>query len=101
MAFAYTVRAEFDDPDRRAAYLAWLAGGHAAAVVAAGARSAQVVARDDGAVEVRYVFASARDYAAYEAGPAVALRAEGAARFGAPGVRFRRGTGDIVTQIPG
>lgn len=93
--FAYTVRAQFDDPGSRAEYLAWLVDGHAAAVVAAGARSAQVLDGDDGSVEARYLFASAEEFAAYEAGPAVALRADGAARFGGAGVRFARRTGRL------
>lgn len=100
MTFAYTVRAEFDDPRRRAAYLDWLVDGHAAAIVAGGATAVQVVALDDGAVEARYVFASAQAFREYEVGPAVALRAEGAERFGSADARFRRSTGAVVHTVP-
>ncbi|WP_189168467.1 DUF4286 domain-containing protein [Pilimelia anulata] len=101
MTFAYTVRAEFELPERRRDYLSWLADGHAADVVAAGAAEARVITLDERTVEVRYLFPSASAFAAYEAGPAVALRADGAARFGTPDVRFSRSTGEVVTEITG
>lgn len=100
MTFAYTVRAEFADARHRAAYLDWLVGGHAADVVAAGATSAQVVTLDDGAVEARYLFPSAQAFRDYEAGPAVALRAESAEKFGSADVRFHRSTGALVVAVP-
>ena len=78
----YTVRSEFPDAATRARYLEWLCGGHAAALVSeGGALRAEVAELDDGAVEARYTFASREAFDAYEAGPAIALRADGAVRF--------------------
>ena len=88
--FLYAVRSRFANHGVRAEFIAWLAGGHLADVVQAGALNAELVELepdgDRGAdapadVESRYHFASRDAYEAYAAGPAVALRAEGAARF--------------------
>jgi len=97
MTFAYTVRAEFQDLSLRAEYLAWLRDGHAAAVVAGGAQRAEVLDVSDGAVEARYWFAAEADFQAYLAGPAEALRADGASRFplGAT-ILLTRSTGTVV-----
>ncbi|WP_117214154.1 DUF4286 family protein [Allorhizocola rhizosphaerae] len=91
----YSVRSGFDDGQTRRRYLDWLTQGHAQAVVEAGAQSAEIVSYDDGSVETRYLFASREAFAAYEAGPAVALRADGKARF--PDVRSVRSVGEQIS----
>ncbi len=88
----YSVRTEFDDAQTRRRYLDWLTLGHCEAVVEAGARSFEIVSYDDGSVETQYEFASREAFAAYEAGPAVALRADGKAKF--PDVRSVRSVGE-------
>ncbi|MGY0231592.1 DUF4286 domain-containing protein [Longispora urticae] len=90
----YAVRTEFSDGSERDDYLDWLRGGHVAAVVAGGALTGEVTILDDGSVESRYTFASREAFADYEAGPAVALRADGAGRF--PGARFVRTVGERI-----
>lgn len=88
--FLYAVRSRFTNHEVRADFIAWLAGGHLSDVVRAGALDAELVefepdaSRGDGApgdVESRYHFASREAYEAYAAGPALALRAEGMAKF--------------------
>lgn len=104
--FAYVVRAELPDAARVERYVAWLEGGHVAAVVAAGAASGEVL-RFDGdplAVEAHYRFASREVFAAYEAGPAAALREDGARWFAAQGlvpgesVTLARRTGVVTSR---
>ncbi len=108
-SFLYSVRVTFQDAAVRAEFIAWLHGGHLQDVVNAGALDAELVELDlveldrseldrsefdraadaagDAAidtlaeVETRYHFASRAAFDAYAAGPAVALRAEGAAKF--------------------
>lgn len=108
----YTVRASFTDPQVADEFVAWLVGGHAAAVVAGGATSARVVRLDTDAaglgvaagnrvVEVHYEFPSRRAYEAYAAGPARALREEGRRLFGAErGVVMERRLGEIQSPRP-
>jgi hypothetical protein len=84
--FLYSVRSTFTNAAVRADFIAWLKGGHLADVVRAGAIDAEIVEFDavDGAigdVETRYHFASRAAFDAYASGPAVPLRAEGAAKF--------------------
>jgi hypothetical protein len=88
--FLYSVRSTFTNADTRADFIAWLKGGHLADVVTAGALDAELVefelAPDAPAdaiadVETRYHFASRAAFDAYANGPAVPLRAEGAAKF--------------------
>jgi len=84
--FLYSVRSTFTNAAVRADFIAWLKGGHLADVVKAGAIDAEIVEFDaeDGAigdVETRYHFASRAAFDAYASGPAVPLRAEGAAKF--------------------
>ncbi|MEO1279199.1 MAG: DUF4286 domain-containing protein [Planctomycetota bacterium] len=112
MMIAYTVTASTTDPAEAQRFLAWMAGdaeagqpGHAADVVAGGALSAHVVRIDPSEagepirVECRYVFESAEAFAAYEAGPAVALREEGRALFPADGpLALSRSLGEIVVE---
>lgn len=87
--FLYAVRSRFTNREVRAEFIAWLAGGHLADVVKAGALDAELVEFEPdpsqpdapGDVESRYHFASREAYEAYASGPAVALRAEGMAKF--------------------
>lgn len=87
--FLYAVRSRFTNHEVRAEFIAWLAGGHLADVVKAGALDAELVEFEPdpanggapGDVESRYHFASREAFDAYAAGPAVPLRAEGMAKF--------------------
>jgi hypothetical protein len=66
---AYVVAATFTDPSVADEWLAWLRGGHVAAVIAGGAESAEIVELDveqGRSVEVRYRFGSRESFAAYE-----------------------------------
>ncbi len=94
----YAVRTEFADAQTRQRYLDWLTGGHAQALISeGGAVRAEVAQLDDGSVETRYLFASREAFAAYEAGPGVHLRADGAAKFPpSSGVRTSRTIGDLA-----
>ena len=110
-AVVYTVIAEFEDEATLRAYLAWLTGGHAAAVVAAGALSAEVIgplAGPTGALEgplrldCRYTFPTLGAFRAYETDHAPRLRAEGAALFGAvQGLRVSRSLGTRAAVFGG
>lgn len=96
--FVYTVTAELPSADIAREFLAWLEDDHLREVVAAGALDGEATLLDgDGhVVECRYRFASREAFAAYEAGPAEALRADGRARFGPErGVKMRRATGEV------
>lgn len=105
----YTVRADCPDEATAERYAAWLLGGHAAAVVAGGARSATVVRLDaaDGAgprrvVEVRYAFEARGALERYLREFAPALRAEGLALFGPQtGVRLERSVGEVAGEVVG
>lgn len=98
---AYTVTGDFDDAAVADAWVAWLGGGHVQAVLAAGALSAEVLRLSPGRVEVRYRFADRAAFETYEAGPAVALRAEGVARFPpSGGLRLSRSVGEVVAAWP-
>jgi hypothetical protein len=88
--FLYSVRSTFTNAAVRAEFIAWLRDGHLADVVEAGALDAELVefeaeaGAENGAigdVETRYHFASRAAFEKYANGPAVPLRAEGAARF--------------------
>ena len=103
--FHYSVTATLPDEPTAARFIDWLADGHIADVVEAGAERGCVVRLDptDEApirVEARYEFASRAAYEAYSAGPAVALRAEGVEKFGDAGVAFERRTGEILASVP-
>ena len=84
--FLYSVRSTFTNAEVRADFIAWLRGGHLADVVKAGALDAEIVEFEAehgaiGDVETRYHFASRAAFDAYANGPAIPLRAEGAAKF--------------------
>jgi len=91
----YTVRTEFDDDATRERFLTFLREGHCLAVVRqGGALSAEVTAYADGVVEARYLFGSQADFDAYEAGPAVHLRAD-------TSMLFPPGAGTRITRLMG
>ncbi len=106
----YTVTADLPNPDLAREYLQWLLGGHAQAVVAAGAQSAAVIRLDPPApasasapaviqVQTQYVFASREAFDHYDRVASLPLRAEGRARFGPDrGVTMRRAVGDILLK---
>lgn len=95
--FLYSVRSTFTNAEVRADFLAWLRGGHLADVVKAGALDAEIVEFDAengtiGDVETRYHFTSRAAFDAYASGPAIPLRAEGAAKVPpARGIVMTRG----------
>lgn len=96
----YTVTVELPDAEVAREFLGWLADDHVGDVVRAGALDGEVIQWDDpgGAqrVECRYRFASRDAFAAYEAGPAARLRAEGRERFGPErGVKMSRSIGEL------
>lgn len=111
---AYTVRIDCPSAAVASDMLAWLVGGHAAEVCAAGALRAEVVVVDGAAgadgvaladgtrrIECRYLFASRDAFAAYERDHAPRLRADGLRRFpAAAGVRFERSVGDVAGLWP-
>src|SRR5262245_35297766 len=104
MAFAYVVSAEIADAATADAWVAWLRDDHLAKVLRGGAQRAEVLELSQpGAIprrfEVRYRFASAEAFAAYERDFAPGLRAEGLARFPArQGVRLSRATASVVFE---
>lgn len=104
--FLYSVRSRFSNREVRAEFVAWLAGGHLADVVKAGALDAELVEFEPeteagiGDVESRYHFASRESFEAYAAGPAVALRAEGMAKFPPErGIVMTRGFARSVVRV--
>jgi hypothetical protein len=117
----YIVRAEFADAATRERYFDWLREGHALAVVReGGALSGEVTVLEGGSalggsalggsalggsalgvVESRYMFESREAFEAYEAGPGVALRADGARLFPPDsGVRTTRILGVRAVRVP-
>lgn len=105
MGFAYTVTADFDALPVATEWVAWLQEGHLQDVLDAGALEATLVRVEPTPeaplrFEARYLFADAQAFARYEAGPAVALRAEGAARFPPErGLRLRRSHAEVLTRL--
>jgi hypothetical protein len=96
---AYTVAVTFADRKMAKEWLSWLADGHIAKVLAAGASDAEVVfLENDGlSFEIRYHFPSRGTFAAYQKEMGPRLRAEGLARFPeANGVTYRRTVGLVV-----
>ena len=94
---AYTVIARLPDQATASEYVAWLAGGHVAAVVAAGAMSGQIIRSRDPPLEVetRYLFPDRETFERYLRESAPGLRAEGLKRF-PTGIRFERRVGIVV-----
>lgn len=93
MEIVYEVRARFTSSALRERYLAWLRDGHLEAVVMAGALEGEVRVSED-AVISRYRFASRAAFDAYEAGPAIALRAEAKPML-AEGMTFERSVHEV------
>jgi hypothetical protein len=94
----YTVTAELPSAELAQEFLDWLEDDHLRDVVKAGAVDGEALVLDGDAhvVECRYRFASREAFAAYEAGPAEALRADGRARFGPErGVTMSRRIGEV------
>jgi hypothetical protein len=99
--FAYTVSVAFDSAEVAEEWLAWLRGGHLEEVLAAGAQDAELVELvtppPQRRFEVRYHFANAEAFAAYERDHAPRLRADGLARFPAErGIHYQRSTGKVL-----
>lgn len=105
MGFAYTVTADFDSLPVATEWVEWLQHGHLQEVLDAGALEATLVRVEPTPeaplrFEARYLFADAARFASYEKGPAVRLRAEGAARFPPTrGVRLSRRLGEVLTRL--
>lgn len=98
---AYTVTATLPDEAMAREYTAWLLDGHVARVLAAGARSADVVRIENplpqARVETRYTFPGRAAFDRYLESHAPALRAEGLLRFGPhSGITFERTIGVIL-----
>lgn len=97
----YTVRIEVPSEAVADELARWFEDDHAGEVVRAGAIDAEIVRLDGTPVvlEARYHFASREAFAAYEAGPAAGLRADGLARFGPErGVRMSRTIGEVLLR---
>jgi hypothetical protein len=92
--FLYTVSVRVPSARARDRLLAWFEDDHLNHVVQGGALSGETFVRDgaDFVVDVHYRFASREAFAEYEAGPAIALRAEGAALFAELGAEATRTT---------
>jgi hypothetical protein len=96
-------------PEVATRYMEWLTEGgsnsHIGLVVAAGALDARVTRWESNNgvyVESQYIFASAQQFAQYETGPAVMLRAQGAALFGPStgyNITFTRSTRVLVAAV--
>lgn len=98
--FEYTVTAQFTDEAVAKEYLAWLTHGHLAQVLDGGALEARLVTLGPTSLQVHYLFSSAEAFARYEAGPAIALRADGVAKFPASrGVTMSRSSGAVVALL--
>lgn len=95
----YSVTATIPDAASAEEYVRWLVDGHVEGVLLGGAETGEVV-RLEGEpirVETRYVFSSREAFAAYEAGPAIALRSDGKQRFPSErGFTFERRVGVAV-----
>ncbi|MCC6676841.1 MAG: DUF4286 family protein [Phycisphaerales bacterium] len=98
---AYTVTATLPDDGLAREYAAWLLDDHVARVLAAGARSAEVIRIEDPPapirVETRYTFPGRAALARYLETHAPGLRAQGLERFGpGRGITFERTVGVIL-----
>lgn len=100
----YSVTATLPDDETARRYIAWLAEGHAAEVVAAGALSADIIRFTDPAspirVETRYIFSSSAALSQYVREHAPRLRTEGLKLFPPDrGISFERRVGDLIKRI--
>jgi hypothetical protein len=97
----YSVFATFTDPALADEWLRWLAAGHVAEVLGAGATDVEVVELDGAprSFEVRYHFPSREAFAAYERDHAPRLRADGLRLFPVErGVTYRRAVGVVLSR---
>ncbi len=98
--FAYTVTAKFEDAKVCDEYRAWLEGGHMQHVIEGGAREATLIQVTPTHLEMRYLFVDEAGFKAYEAGPAVPLRADANARFPVSrGIKMSRATGVVRAKL--
>ncbi len=103
---AYTVAAQFTDPNVALEWLDWLKGGHVEEVLAGGAISAQIVLieNDQDAMkkfEVRYLFPDGDAFKSYESLLAPRLREDGLKKFPPErGVTYRRTVGHVLATWP-
>ncbi|MFO0596680.1 MAG: hypothetical protein U0228_15290 [Myxococcaceae bacterium] len=98
--FTYSVNAKFERPELAKEWVDWLQRGHLQAVIDAGAREAMLVQLGPLEFEARYRFTDEAAFRAYEAGPAVPLRAEGVAKFPpSRGVVMTRSLGPVLDEI--
>ena len=98
MSFVYTVQGAFETEAVAEEWVAWLQHGHLDEVLKGGALEATLVRLSPLLFEVRYVFADAAAFAAYERDAAPPLRADSLAKFPASrGVKMSRSTGEILT----
>lgn len=101
MPLAYTVIITCPGSEAAERVRDWLVGGHARAVLDAGASSAMLVRRDEPAdrpvLEVRYLFPDRAAFERYEREHAPDLRADGLERFPVDaGFGYARTLGDCV-----
>jgi hypothetical protein len=104
--FRYTVSCRFTGsnaqlPDQ---WLAWLTTTHLQEVLAAGAKSAEIIRCDDALphFEIRYTFQSREAFQSYERDHAPRLRADGLKLFPPEtGMVYTRTTGTRLFQISG
>ncbi|MFO0937787.1 MAG: DUF4286 family protein [Gemmataceae bacterium] len=99
----YTVSVTFPREGEWQRWLDWLKTGHAAAVIAGGATSAEAYSVDGSpnTFEVVYRFPDRATFERYEREVAPALRAEGLAMFPASsGIVFRRSLAELLARIP-
>lgn len=102
MTVFYEVVCRFDDEAHVAPFAAWLRSRHVSDVLDAGASRGEILLPkgEGAAVRVLYTYPSEAALAAYEAGPATALRAESLAfvrSLGAEGkVTFTRTRGELL-----
>lgn len=101
---SYVVHATFTTPALREEWITWLAEGHLAEIIAAGAEDAEVtmIDGDPPRAEARYRFSTRVMLDRYLQHHAPRLRAEGLKRFpDGSGVVLARSTGEVVLSLDG
>jgi hypothetical protein len=100
LTVAYTVAVTFQDPAVADEWLRWLAEGHIARVLNAGAIDAEVIELDGAtrSFEVRYHFPSREAFERYKKEHAARLRTEGLKLFPPEkGITYRRSVGTVLS----
>lgn len=95
----YTVGLTFPEAEAPRRWLDWLRNGHIAAVIAGGAKTAEIFKIDgsDRAFEVVYRFPDRETFERYEKEVAPALRVEGQSLFpAASGIIYRRQVAEVM-----